>query len=733
MQARTVERVESWDARPFSGGVDHLHELADADFSGAVSAGGTWLFLLNGRVIGVFEGEVEDVADAADGTVYEAPHESVALLYSMQERGGETQAKYYTNDTPLSEASETLSDAKFTGYIELSENVLSGDYYVVYYGGRSMSAAFVGTSEELVTGDEAFERADDEVGVYEVVKTPVNVTELPPREDGRGSGGDDDETAAAGGEGGGAGAASGAAAGAADDASTASETSDAAGPRGTDASLSTGSENAGASTSDDAPGAAAGEASPDEASGRRPSGDDQDDEEGGGAASGEDGTSRSRQRAQSSAESSGAGTTGNSGSDTSTGTGAAAEDGGAKTTAKAAASEGEQAFDDEREWRKTTSVPTIDPDDSASGGGGGSQSGSSGGGGSGGSRTKTTTSSSSASSPTKGRSSRSRSSSSSSGAKSTVEKLKQAVKQREQKLQAASERIDDLEDERDDLEERVEDLESERDELQSTVEDLESELAAAEASGGNSGGDDNPAARDLNPVDALSGTNLFVRYDSKGAPTLDELKDTTDPAAVNENLRIDHHTQFDAGSATVNGEAFESFLPGTTVHRFVSWAVRALPYEVRDSGHKSGLADLYDALPRVDRAELNGTVEVNPDEDTTVSRTFDVVLRDRMGNPLVVADVRTGRDPVTGDQMDALVEDATAIREGTDDLAAAMYVTGSFFEPAALETADEATAAGGLFSRSDRESFVKVGRKAGYHLCLVEDRNDAFHLTVPEL
>ena len=47
--------------------------------------------------------------------------------------------------------------------------------------------------------------------------------------------------------------------------------------------------------------------------------------------------------------------------------------------------------------------------------------------------------------------------------------------------------------------------------------------------------------------------------------------------------------------------------------------------------------------------------------------------------------------------------------------------------------ADEETAGGGFLSRSDRESFVKVGRKAGYHLCLVEDRNDAFHLTVPEL
>ena len=698
MQARTVERVESWDSRPYTGGAGQLHELADADFSGAVSAGGTWLFLLNGRVIGVFEGAVEDVADA-EGTVYEAPHESVALLYAMQQRGGETQAKYYTNDTPLSEASETLSDAKFTGYIELSENVLSGDYYVVYYGGRSMSAAFVGTSDELVTGDAAFERADDEVGVYEVVKTPVTVTELPPRED-------EDSTEAASTE-----AATGAAAGTdtSTDPDADAEESQSDTQEGDVSPQTEAGAGAGPDSGPESPASESAAASPTSGSASQP-----ESTEGGPDTTGSDSGGRARRQRQAAANRDEA----------------APEDG-----SKGASAGTDQAFDDEREWRETTSVPTIDPDDSE---GGGDTTGTQARAASGGRRQSSSSTGSSS-----GRNGRSRSASSSSsasaGPKSTVEKLKQAVKQREQKLQAASERIDaleterdsleserdDLQSERDDLEARVEQLESERDELSATVADLESTVAAADSG--------NQSGTDLNAVDALSGTNLFVRYDSKGKPTLDELSDATDRSAVNENLRIDHHTQFDAESATVDGEPFASFLSGTTVYRFVSWAVRALPYEVRDAGHQSGLADLYDALPQVDRAELNGTVEVAPDEDTTVSRTFDVVLRDRMGNPLVVADVSTGRDPVTGDQMAALVEDATAIREGSDDLAAAMYVTGSFFQPAALETAEDETAAGGLFSRADRESFVKVGRKAGYHLCLVEDRNDAFHLTVPEL
>ncbi|MFC7080375.1 hypothetical protein [Halorussus caseinilyticus] len=182
METRTVEQVESWQTRPFTDGFAGLRELSDGEFSGAVRAGGAWLFMLNGRIIGVFEGSLDDFEDA-DGTAYAAPHPSLPLVFSMQERGGQTQAKYYTNDTPLSEVDSTLTSGKFTGYVELSENVLSGDYYVAYYGGRSMSVAFVGASEQVVTGDDAFERANDEVGIYEVRDVEIEVTDVPEPEE----------------------------------------------------------------------------------------------------------------------------------------------------------------------------------------------------------------------------------------------------------------------------------------------------------------------------------------------------------------------------------------------------------------------------------------------------------------------------------------------------------------------------------------------------------------------
>ncbi|TKX77227.1 hypothetical protein EXE53_27735, partial [Halorubrum sp. SD626R] len=63
---------------------------------------------------------------------------------------------------------------------------------------------------------------------------------------------------------------------------------------------------------------------------------------------------------------------------------------------------------------------------------------------------------------------------------------------------------------------------------------------------------------------------------------------------------------------------------------------------------------------------------------------------------------------------------------------AAFAGTESFFEPGALETAGDAVG-GGLFSRSKRASFVKLSRKRGYHLCLVEARDGGFHMTVPDL
>ena len=147
------------------------------------------------------------------------------------------------------------------------------------------------------------------------------------------------------------------------------------------------------------------------------------------------------------------------------------------------------------------------------------------------------------------------------------------------------------------------------------------------------------------------------------------------------------------------------------------------------------LADLYDAIPEIDRAEIGGTVSIQRMEDgeeTREQRTFDLVLRDRMGTPLFVADLNDSREPTPERTLEELVEHGSHLAESDDAFAAAFAVTSSFFEPGALETADDATG-GGILSRSKRKSYVKISRKRGYHLCLAESRDGGFHLTVPEL
>jgi hypothetical protein len=305
-----------------------------------------------------------------------------------------------------------------------------------------------------------------------------------------------------------------------------------------------------------------------------------------------------------------------------------------------------------------------------------------------------------------------------------VEQLEAAVEEREA-------RIDDLESELSAARAERDDLREERDRLRAELEETREKLAGARERLADANDGATASGEALSPEAALSGTNLFVRYDSKGDPTLDAVADGADADEVNANVRVEHHTQFDADSATVDGEPFEAFLEDSLAYAFVSWLVRRLPYEIRDASHEAGLADLYRAIPDVDRAELGGVVEVET-EDGTASHEFDVVCRDKRGRPLAVAELNASRDPVTGDGMAGLVESATAVAEAAEALGAGFYVTESYFEPDALSTATEASGSG-LLSRDKRESFVKVGRKTGYHLCLVEARGGSFHVSIPEL
>lgn len=826
MERHVEEDVDGWPTRPIDGGYDGLRQLAAAEFSGAVRARGACMFMLNGRIVGVFDGSVEDF-DGASGTAHKAPHPSLPLLYTMQERGGETRGKYYTNETPISEVHETLSSGGFTGYVELSENVLSGDYYMVYHAGKAMSLAFIGNNGRLVTGDEAFERADDEVGIYAVNEVEVDVRDVP----GLGDDGDATGETAAPDEDDASDAATG------DDATdesaepdsgtrapdateeTASEESDPSvdateaggsppngtdtagtGAAGTDASDAQSSAEAAATDAgrtgapetgrDAEPAAEAGTEPAAEANAESPTEPDVEpataDDRASGRQTADDastpttpaesevdatdaptndarateatptdaGAPRAEPDARSGADDTAAESRSSTASERGRAGGSEVETGRrGRSTADAEATGGRDAGQSRSptdnagsnarsaarttagasaESDETTVIPSLDPD-----------------------RTADVTPSDERTS-TDGRSATGDASASAAAVQQSADAMgdtfEEEVLEREDRIDSLQQRVSNLQTERervaaerDTLAERVSELEAENEELYAEIEELERQLAeqealaadhaaAAQSTSDAAGGASGPAQ--LRPRSALEGTDLFVRYDSKGAATLEDAHaGTAEPDAVNENLRLDLHTRFDADEATVDGEPFRAFLEETMAFRFVEWLVRRLPYEIRDTGQEAGMRDCYDAIPEIDRVEFFGEVELTYQEDgetVQAEEQFDVVVRDRMGEALFVADLNDSRDPANADMLVDLQNGATRVKETKGALAAAFAVTRSFFDPTALETASEATS-DSLLSRDSRRSYVKVSRKRGYHLCLVEARDDDLHLNVPEL
>lgn len=642
MASRIAQRVEEWSTVAAGTGYDGLRTLAADEFTGVVRSGDTEAAMVNGRIVGIFEGSVETFAGESL-TAHEAPHMALPLLYAMQRQDPTPRAQYYTADTPLTEVDQTLAGG-FTGFVELSENVLSGDYYVVYYGGQSLSVAFIGESDRLVTGEEAFEMAVDEVGIYEVFDAAVTVHDLPPAEDDP-DGVDAEPTDTAATE------------ATADE--TATTPSDATPDAGSDEApvdkaAETTSEDTGEETvtvettpptpADSAPQAPAQADSPEPADADRQTADEP-----------------------------------------------AIDDDSSTTT----------ALDD----TAVTQIPALDPG-----------------------RTKPATDSEDTGDRTgqpsalvQANGQASPQPESPTQVQQLREKVSSLTAERDELAQAheaAQQTVEDLEAENERLQERITELTREKDRLEEQIAELEADT------------EPQPAGRRLSRAEAMAQTALFLRYESKGAATLDEI-DSAEQTAINDNLVIDYHTQFDTGSVTVDGEPFEAFIEATIEYRFLRWLVREFVYEIRDTGSQAALKDLYEAIPQIDRVQFHERIDLEADADQD-GVAFDCVAFDRVGNPLFVAEFNDTRDPATEDVVAELSRNATAAAGVTQSLGAAFYVTASFFEPGALETATSSTG-GGLLSRDARKSHVKISRTQGYHLCLVEARDQGLNLALPEM
>ncbi|PSP73941.1 hypothetical protein BRC86_07580 [Halobacteriales archaeon QS_3_64_16] len=190
------------------------------------------------------------------------------------------------------------------------------------------------------------------------------------------------------------------------------------------------------------------------------------------------------------------------------------------------------------------------------------------------------------------------------------------------------------------------------------------------------------------------------------------------------------HTDLDTADARVAGTNFQDFLESSAEYRFVEWLLGALLFEIRATGDVTALGALEEAIPTIDQADLQGTIDVEYVTDSETRRDterFDVVFRDRMDDPLLVACLEESPSPVPVERVTDLLTAANRVDETTGTLASAFVISGGYFEPDSLETAAEVTDSGFL-SRDSRKSFVDRSRRQGYHLCLVEALDGSFHL-----
>lgn len=182
--------ITNWESVSFDVGYAGLHELAESGFSGAITTGSAWGLMVNGQLIKIPAGSLNEFTDGP-GTAYKAPYAALPLLFAMRTQKNEQRGKYSSGETPITEVDEMLSNEDFTGYIEFSEHVTSGEFYVVYENGESRTIGFLEDSEDILTGETAFERATWEVGIYEVYAADIEAIDIP----GKGSDATNDDTA----------------------------------------------------------------------------------------------------------------------------------------------------------------------------------------------------------------------------------------------------------------------------------------------------------------------------------------------------------------------------------------------------------------------------------------------------------------------------------------------------------------------------------------------------------
>ncbi|PNW65640.1 UNVERIFIED_CONTAM: hypothetical protein BEN50_21820 [Euhalothece sp. KZN 001] len=648
MEVPVEETIDLWEDRPVETGPAGLMQLQTEEFDGLVEDGsGLRAFYVRGRVVHLEGGSVDELAEGSL-TASRADNAGVAMLAAMRTLAPEARARYYTHKTPLNAVDDTLRSGGFTGYVCLAEQVVSGAYFLVYHNGKRMPVAYVGAALRTVTGQDAYELAVDEVGIYEVFPTEVEVRRV-------------DADAAP------------------TDVGPATATAES--PQidlQLDMTDASGAPQAGAS--DAMAGAERSSAPADVSSSTAPS-------------------------AQTTPE------TAVDGSGTPDG---ALEQSSTETPV-------EQADPPEASIEQSsTDAPveqpgsTYGPQDSQP--------------------------------PSVQRPVNEAVTSHLQGRLMALEERRRELERERNELMREVARVETTVEEREariteitaEYESRIDEQADTIDAQQRQIEALQTEVATLEETvtqqQARLDGEDIAETQELTARAAFEQTNLFIRYRNKAGPSLRDFRmQNAAISKVRENLAVEYHTHFDAPTTTIEGESFEEYLHGATEYQFIHWVTGDLLALIEATGNRGAMGPLFEAVTAIDRVELYGTVSASvAGEEEPISRPFDIIARNQVGDPLLVADVNTTPTATTRAMTESMTEKLADLAPAIADIAAGFYVTESFYDPGALQViADQIS--GGIIPRTNKRSYVRLGRGRGFHLCLTERRGEQFYLNVPDL
>jgi len=625
MEVPVEETIGMWEDRPVETGRAGLVQLQTDEFDGLVEGDRNLrAFFVRGRIVHVAGGAVDELADDAL-TAHQADDAGVAMLAAMRTLAPEARARYYTHKTALEAVDETLRSGGFTGYVCLAEQVVSGAYFLVYHNGKRMPVAYVGAARRVVTGQDAFDIAADEVGIYEVFPTQIEIRTIDP---------DPEEVATP----------------------PPTDTTPETPPIDLQLDMTGTSTDAYAGASD---AMAATEQAPAEVEEPTPA-----------------------------------------------------------STSDPTPSEAPAAVDGSTPVSDTAPVEPEPPSEESA----------------------------------------------PSQSTSVQRPANEAVTSHLQgRLMALEERRRELERERDELMRevaRVETTVEERDDRitrltaeyegtigeqadtidaqQRQIEQLQGQVASLEQTVAHQQAELEGEAvietEELPPRAAFEQTNLFIRYRDKAGPSLRDFRmQNAAIGKVRENLAVEYHTHFDAARTTIEGESFEAYLHEATEYRFIQWVTGDLLALIEETGNRGAMGPLFEAVTAIDRVELYGEVSASvATEDEPISRPFDIIARNQVGDPLLVADVNTTPAATTRAMTESMTEKLADLAPAIADIAAGFYVTESFYDPGALQViADQIS--GGIIPRTSKRSYVRMGRGRGFHLCLTERRGEQFYLNVPDL